>query len=116
MLGKHGYHLTLLGSPRQCWAAPGTIDQPWSVYYNEVLARAEKLSELVSLGLCLSVLGSLWVSVPEAMRRPGGALWEQKLHPAESPIAAGSAPSRAFRPPPLAVAAPGGRRCGAWAG
>lgn len=47
------------------------------------------------------------MSVPEAMRRPGGVLWEQKLHPAVPPTTAGSAPSPAFRPPPLAVAAPG---------
>lgn len=47
------------------------------------------------------------MSVPEAMRCPGGVFWEQKPLSAVSPTTAGSAPSRAFRPPALAVAAPG---------
>lgn len=53
--------------------------------YRQVPARAEKCwSALVSLGLCLSVLGSLCVSVPEAMRCPGGVLWELKHLPSAS--------------------------------
>uniref|UniRef100_A0A8C5IHD1 BLOC-1-related complex subunit 7 n=1 Tax=Junco hyemalis TaxID=40217 RepID=A0A8C5IHD1_JUNHY len=44
------------------------------------------------------------------MRCAGGVLWELKPLPAASPTTADSAPSRAFRPPALAVAAPGERR------
>lgn len=53
------------------------------------------------------MLGSLWMFVPEAMRCPGGILWEHKPLLAASPTTAGSAPSRAFRPPAVSVAAPG---------
>lgn len=73
----------MLRNPGQRWSALVCACQPWSV------------------------LGSLWVSVPEVMRCPGGVLWEQTPLPAVSPTTASSAPSRPFRPPALAVAAPG---------